>query len=125
MPLEFKTGEHRLPDGVPVVWVAGELDLATREEVAPRLTALASTEGAVIFDLRQCTFIDSSVLALLAHLHQTLSRKDGGAPGLALVVDNAQVGRILELSGLDRVLPIVSHPDEAVAAVKRVPGSER
>jgi anti-sigma B factor antagonist len=119
MTLEFKTGEHRLPDGVPVVWVAGELDLATRDQVEPRLTALATSEAALILDLRQCTFIDSSALALLVQLHQELSRRDGGAPALALVVGNPEVGRILELAGLDRVLPVVSHPDEAVAAVKQ------
>jgi anti-sigma B factor antagonist len=123
MTLEFKSGEHRLPDGVPVVWIAGELDLATREQVEPRLTALATTEAALILDLRQCTFIDSSALALLAQLHQEFSRRNGDAAGLALIVANRDVGRILELSGLDRVVPVVSHPDEAVAAVKQAPES--
>jgi anti-anti-sigma factor len=123
MTFEFSSGEHRIADGVPMVWVAGELDLATREQVEPRLTALATTEAALILDLRRCTFIDSSALALLAQLHQALSPKNGNSAGLALVVDNREVGRILELAGLDRVVPVVSHPDEAVAAVKRGPES--
>jgi anti-sigma B factor antagonist len=121
MTLQFESGEDRLAGGVPVVWVAGELDLATQDEIEPRLTALAKSESALILDLRRCTFIDSSALALLTRLHREISRRNGDSPGLALVTGNHDVGRILELSGLDRLLPIAADPDAASAALRRAP----
>jgi anti-anti-sigma factor len=120
MTLQFESGEERLAGGVPVVWVAGELDLATREQIEPRLTALAKAESALVLDLRRCTFIDSSALALLARLHQEISDRNGDSPGLALVIGNHDVRRILELSGLDQMLPIASDPDEASVALRRL-----
>jgi anti-sigma B factor antagonist len=119
MTLQFESGEERLAGGVPVIWVAGELDLATREQIEPRLSALAETESALILDLRRCTFVDSSALALLARVHQDISRRNGDAPGFALVADNKDVLRILELSGIDGVLPIVATPEEAAAALRQ------
>jgi anti-anti-sigma factor len=119
MTLQFESGEERLAGGVPVIWVAGELDLATREQIEPRLSALAETESALILDLRRCTFVDSSALALLARVHQDISRRNGDAPGFALVTDNKDVLRILELSGIDGVLPIVATPEEAAAALRQ------
>jgi anti-anti-sigma factor len=118
MTPEFECGEGRLAGGVPVVWVAGELDLATRDQIEPRLAALSKGESALILDLRLCTFVDSSALALLARLQQEMSRRNGGSPCLAVIAENPEVLRILELAGLDRILPIVSDPDEAFAALR-------
>jgi anti-anti-sigma factor len=125
MTLRFETGEHWLEGDVPVVWVAGELDLATRDRVKSRLTELASTSSALIVDLRRCTFIDSSALALLAQLHKELSSRNGGTPGLALLVSSREVSRTLELTSLDQVVPVVADPDAAVTALNGSKGPRR
>ena len=64
-------------------------------------------------DLAGASFIDSAVLGVLIGEHDR-ARRDGLA--LALVVGDASghsVRRIVELTGLDAVLPVAESRDEA------------
>lgn len=119
MTLEFETGEQWLDGDVPMIWIAGELDLASCEQVEARLTALATTQPSLIVDLRRCTFIDSSALALLTQAQRDMASRNGEPPSLALLVDNPDVGRSVELAGLDRLIPVYTRPETALAAVKK------
>ena len=118
MKLQFETGEQWLDGDVPVIWIAGELDLATREQVESRLTELATTQSSLIVDLRRCTFIDSSALSLFTQLHRDLASRNGDSPRLALLVDNPDVGRSIELAGLDRLIPIYTRPETALSGLR-------
>jgi stage II sporulation protein AA (anti-sigma F factor antagonist) len=122
MTLGFETGESRLDagvaaidGGVPLFWVAGELDLATCGRIEDRLVELARSERSLILDLRRCTFVDSSALSLVTRLHQDLSARDGDGPGLALLVADGAVTRVLQLAGIDRIVPVFADPDSALA----------
>jgi anti-anti-sigma factor len=94
--------------------LAGEIDLAT---VAPlreaTTTAIASRDyDRLIFDLSGVTFIDSSGLHVLAQAQRALGR-DGGATLVICAAPN--VRKVFELTGLDRLLQIVSDRAEALA----------
>jgi anti-anti-sigma factor len=119
MTVGFETGEERLEGGVPMFWVAGELDLATRNEIENRLLELADTQPALILDLRRCTFVDSSALGLVAQLYRRLADRNGHGPSLALLVGGESVRKVLELAALDRILPICADPEAALAALGR------
>jgi anti-sigma B factor antagonist len=95
-----------------VVEVAGELDLYTAPSF--RETVLEAADGAdpprVIVDFQRLGFIDSSglgaIVACLKHL-----RERGGE--LRLVApEGSGLRRLLDLTGLDRVLTLSSSVDE-------------
>jgi anti-sigma B factor antagonist len=58
----------------PVVTVAGQLDLAVKDELREVLTPLS---GTVTIDLAEVTFVDSSTIGVLVGVHTRLA-KDGG-----------------------------------------------
>jgi anti-sigma B factor antagonist len=91
-------------DGTCIVLrLAGEADLTTRA-LAEVLTAEAAKKPRLfLVDMSGLTFIDSAALHEIVRAHRKL-RADGCL--LALVSPSPIVARILQLSGLDQVLPI-------------------
>ena len=59
----------------PVVTVAGQLDIAVKEELRE---VLAPLTGVVTIDLTEVTFVDSSTIGVFVGVHNRLS-SDGGA----------------------------------------------
>ena len=98
-----------------VVALAGEHDLSSVDELTGALEQASSGAGLVV-DLSNASFIDSAVLgALLASYREAASH----GRRWALVVGNgsgAAVRRILELTGLDAVMPVYSTVGVALAA---------
>ena len=99
-----------------VVIVTGDLDAAT----APRLHAeLAQLAGdgvdRIVLDLRRLTFVDSFGLGVIVSAKRRLSQL---GDALCLVADDDQrtLRRVLEITSLDRVLPVHSTVAEAVDA---------
>jgi anti-anti-sigma factor len=97
-PIEIKTGSD--PSGAPLVTVAGEVDasnaVALQEAVA---TVTAGEPPHVIFDLSALRFIDSAGLAVLL----TAANK---VDAVHLRHPSAAVRRVVELTGLNSVLPV-------------------
>ena len=98
--LHIKQAEH---EGVLTVSLAGELDHhAAREaiEQAEDLMALYPC-GKLVLDLAGLTFMDSSGLAVVLHLHRTCARS-----GHDFVVRGApqQPMRVFEAAGLPQVM---------------------
>lgn len=107
---DFAITPEGLPDGGAVVHVEGELDMAT----APALEEALDETGfaqRVIIDLTGCTFIDSSAVRLLV-----ASVRDSEAAGgsLELVAPNPGILKVLEISGVDTMLPVHSTLDDVV-----------
>jgi anti-sigma B factor antagonist len=94
-----------------VVAVAGEVDLASIDEFR---TALARAEQsrprAIWIDLTEVEFMDSTGLTALVLAHRLL---DAPVRRLALICPDGPVRRILEISGIDRVMPVHATRDEA------------
>jgi len=111
MDLTFDIIEHRISD-TPVVAVTGEIDVATAPDLREHLVALESTGAtAVVVDLTNVSFIDSTALGVLVGAFRRL-RNAGGV--LRLVVTEPRIIKVLEITELVRVFPIFSTVDEAL-----------
>jgi anti-sigma B factor antagonist len=112
----FAIVEQR-PDGrTAVISIAGELDLATAPQLKWRLVdALEAGLGAIVVDLGDVTFMDSTALGVLVGVRRGL---DVGAR-LAIVCTHPGVLNIFQVAGLDGAFDIFATRDEALAHVRR------
>jgi anti-sigma B factor antagonist len=107
-------------DGVRIVAIDGELDIATSPKVRGLLDEAAKdAERPLVVDLTRCAFIDSTGLAAL--LHGTKPAQNGESH-VAVVSPGGEVRKLLELTAIDRTIPVFETVDEAVAAVLSVGG---
>jgi anti-sigma B factor antagonist len=102
--------------GWPVVVLYGEHDLSTAPELRARLHELGDT-SAVIIDLDQTTFVDSSILGVLVGGLRRARERD--VPfGLVLGSEaHPAITRIFELTGLHDVFPIFASRADAQAGL--------
>jgi anti-sigma B factor antagonist len=115
-PAPFETSSAEV-DGVCVIAVRGELDLSTAPELGgPLDSAVDGGNGAVLIDLAECEFIDSTGIALIVRGWQKLEGDGNGR--LAICCPNTQVQRVLSVSGLDQSIPVHASRDEGVAALR-------
>jgi len=91
--------------------------MSHEEELRSELRAAveADTNGIVV-DLTQCEFIDSSAIRALL-LSREEKNRNPGSQGLAVAASSDQILRILEVMGLDKVLPVEPTVDQAAAAL--------
>jgi anti-anti-sigma factor len=87
-----------------VLRIAGDLDL----ETAPRLLAvaepiLAAESGGLVVDLSKVAFVDSSGLSALIRINTRLGKAQRP---FQIVPPPPIVGKVFEITGLDRVLPL-------------------
>ena len=92
-----------------LIRLCGEFDLAAEEHFDRTVERLPLDVQAIVIDLSELTFIDSSGLRALLRVWK--ASQDGG-PQLAIVPGHGQVRHTMALTGSDRVLPIA---DEARA----------
>ena len=90
----------RLVDGVQLVSVRGELDLATAPLLAERLAGVESAPIEV--DLAGVSFIDARGLRVLVEAHGEWN--GAGGPGLRLVRASGPTRRLFELVDLASLL---------------------
>ena len=100
---------------VAIVTVRGDFDLALCLKVAPEINAvLRSPARAVVIDLEAVSLLDSSGIGLLLNAFRRL---DKGGRTLAIVCPPGPARRPIELTGLDRQLPMHDTRQGALAAV--------
>jgi anti-sigma B factor antagonist len=105
-------------EGVRVVGMRGELDIATSSRVR-KLLADAATDTAqpLVIDLSECDFIDSTGLAALLHGARPAQN---GESHVAIVSPGGDVRRMLELTAIDQSIPVFESIEQAVTAVTAV-----
>ena len=105
-------------NGVRVVSVRGELDIATSPQVR-ELLGDAPTDAVrpLVIDLAACGFIDSTGLAALLH---GAKPAQNGESHVAIVSPGGDVRRMLELTAIDKTIPVFESLDQAVTAVLAV-----
>lgn len=120
IPAPFEATAAQLEDGIRVIAVRGELDLSTAPELEEALEeAVADGTASVLVDLAECEFIDSTGIALIVKAWQRLDRDAGGGEGRVVVCGpNAQVRRVLEITGLELSISIHGNSDEALADLR-------
>jgi anti-sigma B factor antagonist len=99
---EFHVTVASLTRELALVSVSGELDLYTAERIK-RGIGEADAVGAdtVVIDLSEISFIDSTALGVLV---QETKRLEGRGDSLVFVTNDPRTQRVLEVTGLDRVL---------------------
>jgi anti-sigma B factor antagonist len=104
----------RTADGVPVLDVAGELDLYTSPKLKEAVDAvLGEGHTRLIINLLETKYLDSTALSLLSTALQEIRRAGGN---LALVYNQPQISRMFAITGLAEVFPTYASEAEAVAA---------
>lgn len=118
---EFHAAVASLTREVALVSASGELDLHTAGCLEARIGEAGSVgRDTVVVDLSETSFIDSAALGVLV---QETKRLEGRGQSLVLVTSDPRTMRVVELSGLNRVLRtyatlqdaiygLVSEPDE-------------
>lgn len=95
-------------NGTTRIAPSGELDIASAPEFEQAIADATTEPGAeLVLDLRELTFMDSTGLRALA---QTNARADEHGFTLSIVRGPRQIERVLEISGLADLLPLVDAP---------------
>jgi anti-sigma B factor antagonist/stage II sporulation protein AA (anti-sigma F factor antagonist) len=105
-PFEVEESQR---DGVTVLTLHGELDLAYSDDLWSRLAALRDRGEPVLLDLDQLEFIDSSGLRVLL---QATQASEGGEWDFHVTRGSLAVARLLQGAGLEGRLPTVEGPVE-------------
>jgi anti-sigma B factor antagonist len=113
-----RTGEialERTDAGLAVVSISGEHDLSTAPELRRRLRKLLGEGSAIVVDLSQATFVDSSILGVILDARR---RAGDGGTGFAVAQANGgdAVRRVLDVTGLRERLPVHGARADAEAA---------
>lgn len=88
---------------VHTIRLSGELDLATADDVQRELERVEATEAdSIVIDLSELTFMDSTGVRLLVTAH---ARARADSNRLTLLRGGRAVQRILQLSGVEALLP--------------------
>jgi anti-sigma B factor antagonist len=97
----------RSDGGVVVVVLSGEHDVYTAPELRDRITSVIEEGAPFVIDLTPTTFLDSSVLRVLLEARRHAEER---RLGFAVALDDSEapgVRRILEVTGLIPVLPVL------------------
>ena len=92
-----RSGRHTLA-------VTGELDLDSANKLEEAVREACASGAELVIDLRKVTFMDSTGLRVLI-VAGTLCEEMGHE---LRIIPGEDIQRILEISGLDRVLPFTS-----------------
>lgn len=101
-----------------MIAVRGELDLSTAPSLEPALEEALTNPEAVMIDLTECEFIDSTGIALIVRAWQRIDDQDGGGGDLVVCTGEDQVGRVLEISGLNNSIPVHPSREAGLAALR-------
>jgi anti-sigma B factor antagonist len=88
----------------PRVRLVGELDLTSRDVCEMALTPLCGVPNRVEVDCSELTFIDSTGLAVLLQMHRAVTDAGGS---LELLQPSRMLVKLLEMTGLDALLPVL------------------
>jgi anti-sigma B factor antagonist len=103
---------------VVVVLVEGEHDIYTAHTLRERLEEALGRAGGIVVDLTATTFLDSSVLgALLDARRRAIASSQGFVVCVGETVEPG-VQRILDITGLVPVFPVLRRREEAIEAAR-------
>jgi anti-anti-sigma factor len=103
-----------------VVHAVGEADVTTLALQEVLSAELAKRPQLLLVETSGLTFIDSSALHVIISAHSELC---SAGSVLALISPSAYVARLLQLTGVDQVIPVYADAEEAIVsnAGRKVP----
>jgi anti-anti-sigma factor len=102
-------------DAAKKVALVGKLDIDGAAAIESRLADLARSKGNIVIDMSKVAFIASIGLR---HLVMTAKAVTRNAGKMLLLDPNPLVTEVLQVSGLQGILPIVRSEQEALAALR-------
>jgi anti-sigma B factor antagonist len=107
---DVEVTRETLPEGPVVVRVEGELDMATAGDFEDAIGD-SEPDRRLVIDLSDCTFLDSSAVRVLV----STARAAGESRGqVSLVANDPGILRVLEIAGVDTMLPVHDTLDAAI-----------
>ncbi|MEV6716253.1 STAS domain-containing protein [Lentzea sp. NPDC051208] len=103
-------------DGVAVLHVRGEIDMASTEPLHEDISARLTNGDDVVIDCTDITFMDSSGLSALINAQASAQRR---GVRLVVVANDHAVLRPLQVTGLDAALTITATTTDALALLDR------
>lgn len=104
---------HVTAAGVRVLGLSGEIDADNADILRQALDADDGASSQTVLDLGAVTFIDSSAVSVLASARRDAAAAGGGLRMAALT---SPVARVVEIVGLDTIIPCYPTLPEALAA---------
>lgn len=112
----FVLTEQPVDDRTMVIAISGDLHVSTAPRFSERLTeAIVTGKTAVVLDLAEVEFIDSTGLSVLLNGLRRVSQRRGR---MALVCTNPTVLRLFEITRLDATFEIHATLEAALDAVR-------
>ena len=96
-------------DGAVVVLVRGEIDLAAAPTLRDRLREAGDRSPAVVVDMADTTFLDSSGLHVLVRAHAERTAAGGT---LVLRSPSTSVTSVLAMAGIAHLIPVEPTDDD-------------
>jgi anti-sigma B factor antagonist len=109
----FTVRIEQIAAGVTIVALAGELDLSVIPRMEPPLLEQVRQRSAVLVDLTELSFIDSSGIGVLIRAFQ----ESDGVPMQVLVGQGSHVERVFQVAGVTDALPVHRDRESALAAL--------
>ena len=96
-----------------IIGITGELDHHCAEYIRHKVDGeiTKATTKNLIFDFSKLSFMDSSGIGVIMGRYKNIQKLNGK---LATVNVNAQIRRILEMSGLLKIIPVYDNVDSAI-----------
>jgi anti-sigma B factor antagonist len=102
-------------EGIAVLTVGGEIDLATAAVLEEAIAeALATEPNALVIELSAVTFMASAGLQILATTQEKVTK----SAQFAVVAKGPATSRPIQLTGLDEIFSLYPTLDEALAALR-------
>lgn len=110
---DFRVEEEQPFPGTVLFVVHGDLDLHSADELGDRLvSAVERRPSSLVVDLSDVGFVDSQGLGALLRGTRRLGAGEGR---FRLVVPAPEIRRVFEITALDRVFPLDTTREEALA----------
>jgi anti-sigma B factor antagonist len=118
---QLNVTEEDVDDHTHVLALRGELDVATVPRLAdPLREAIAAGKTAVVIDLGELTFLDSTGLMVLLNGLRRVVRQGGN---LVVMCTNPTVLRLFDITGTASTFTVVDSREKALAAAQGEGGS--
>ena len=106
-------------DGIPVLDVVGEIDIYTTPQFKEAVSAaIDENNPAIIINMTQVTYMDSSGFGTLLSATKRLRPLDGA---LYLTGCNESIQRMLQITRLNTIFGVYATEEEALVAAKAPP----
>jgi anti-sigma B factor antagonist len=101
-------------DGCMVVFVVGEIDLASAPLMQEVMAEAVESRRHLIVDLSAVNFLDSTGLGVLVRTRQRIAATH---KSMSLVGPTGLVARVIRITRIDEAIPVHPNLDTAVSAV--------